>query len=68
MVNIDGDFGIGGLFNDDDVRQSRIYTKWEVLFPALLPAVDSLQEHEKPPFLYAAILEKAPLNDILTSV
>ena len=75
LANVGGEFGIGGLFFNiesarQDEKQQQIYDNhWEELLPILESAVDSLQEHQKPPILHAAILAKAPwhvIEDIMT--
>merc|ERR1712154_715157 len=66
LVNIGGEFGVGGLFNSatNDQVQQQIYRKWNELSPYLKSVVDSLQDHQQPPILHAAILAKAPLHVI----
>ena len=70
LPNIGGEFGIGGLFNNERKIQRKIYKRWTKLSPALKTAVESLQGHPRqPPILHAAILAKAPvpiIQDIIT--
>jgi len=65
LVNAGGEFGVGSLFNSaTDYVQQQIYRKWNDFSPALKSVVDSLQGHQQPPILHAAILAKAPLHVI----
>ena len=60
LADVGGEFGIGGLFNNVDSAREI----WREVLPILESVVDSLQEHQKPPILHAAILAKAPLHII----
>lgn len=65
LANIGGEFGIGGLFNDElKYIRDRIYRKWSDISPGLESALGLLQEQVKPPILHAAIVAKAPSHVI----
>lgn len=66
-IGIGGEYGIGGIFNMlSEQGQTRIYEKWHTnVAPALTSVISSIQDHDYPPLLQAAIKANAPRNIIV---
>ena len=60
LAEYGGEFGIGGLFVENDVVQRRIYNRWAELADFLEIAMQSLYQEQHPPILHAAIIAEAP--------
>ena len=60
LAQFGGEFGLGGLFIEEENIQRIIYDQWEDLAVFLELVIRSLHEEQKPPILHAAINAKAP--------